>query len=70
MDARHRRDAAALANRFDARGFGQKGADHGVVTVGMLAEIAKRVGVPTLDNRKRLGRKLGHADSLTGRETT
>ncbi len=67
VDAPHRRDATAFADRLDARCFRQEGADHGVVVaVGMLAEIAKRVGVPTFDDRKRLGRKLGHEDSLAG----
>src|SRR5581483_10269997 len=69
MDASQRRGLAVLTDHLDARGFRQKGAYDRLAAVVVQTEIAKRIGMPTFNDRKRLGRKMCHEDSLTGAGT-
>src|ERR1700759_2460201 len=56
-----------LADGLDIGGFGQEGAHHRPVALGMHAEIAERIGVATFDDRIGLGRQFTHYASPVSR---
>ena len=64
MNARQRRGFAMLVDRLDLRGLGQERAHHGLVALGMQAEIVERIGVAAFDDRIGLGGQFGHEASL------
>ena len=63
VNARELRGFAVLADRLDVRGLGQERAHHGLVALGMEAEIVKGIGVAAFDDRIGFGGQFGHEAS-------
>ena len=64
VDARQRCRLAVLVDRLDLGGLRQERAHHGLVALGVQAEIVKRIGVAAFDDRIGLGGQFGHEASL------
>jgi hypothetical protein len=64
VNARQRRRFAVLVDGVDLRGLRQERAHHGLVALGMKAEIMKGIGVAAFHDRIGLRGKFGHEASL------
>ena len=64
MNARQRRRFAMLVDRIDLRRLRQERAHHGLVALGVKAEIMKGIGVAAFDNRVGLRGQFGHEASF------
>ena len=64
VNARQRRRFAMLVDRLDLGGLRQERAHHGLVALGVKAEIVEGIGVAAFDDRIGLRGKFGHEASL------